>query len=156
MRMMMVLAVGLSVLAGSAGAQEAPVAAAQTVRAAEVPVDGLVRKDTYAVAWTVPGKVVGPGVDAGPDVVVEDFEFNGEPVPTSKLHFKQLSAGVVEITSVAYSVGVLAVSGARCGELLRAGRAVRYAGPCAYGGEESSQDNGHARGRRRISRFRFL
>ncbi len=109
MRMMMMVAVGLGVLAGSAWAQEpdqkAPAAVAQTGRAAEAPVDGLVRKDTYAVAWTVPGKVVGPGVDAGPDVLVEDFEFNGEAVPTSKLHFKQLSAGVVEITSVAYSVG---------------------------------------------------
>src|SRR5580693_8620457 len=96
----MVVAVGLSVTAMSAWAQDAPPA-----RAAEAPVDGLVRRDSYAVALTLPGKRVGPGVDQGPELLVNSFEFNGETVTTDKLHFKQLSAGVVEITSVAYSVG---------------------------------------------------
>ena len=42
---------------------------------------------------------------AGPDLVLHDFSFNGGPVTTNKLHFKELAPGVVEITSMAYSVG---------------------------------------------------
>ncbi|ADW70650.1 TIM-barrel domain-containing protein [Granulicella tundricola] len=36
---------------------------------------------------------------------LHDFTFNGDPVPTSKLHLKQLSPGIFEITSTAYAVG---------------------------------------------------
>ena len=32
-------------------------------------------RTSYAVALTLPGKRVGPGVDARPELVVEDFEF---------------------------------------------------------------------------------
>ena len=63
------------------------------------------RKDLYAAALTVPGKQMTGAVDAGPELLIENFEFEGEAVPMSKLHFRQLAAGVVEITSVAYSVG---------------------------------------------------
>jgi alpha-D-xyloside xylohydrolase len=41
----------------------------------------------------------------GPELLLHDFSFNGEAVPASKLHLRQLSPGVVEITSVAYAVG---------------------------------------------------
>jgi alpha-D-xyloside xylohydrolase len=111
MRMMMVVA-AVAVLAGSTLAQgvgSQPVGSQpvdpQAGRAVEAPVEGLVRKSAEAVALTLPGKHFGRGIDPGPELLVEGFEFEGEAVPTSKLHFKQLSPGVVEITSVAYSVG---------------------------------------------------
>ena len=99
--MFFVLAVGLlglgsrMIVAQDAAAGTMPVAPA-AARAVEVPVDGLVRKDPYTVALTLPEKH---------ELLVRDFEFEGEPVMTSKLHFKQLAPGVVEITSLAYSVG---------------------------------------------------
>ena len=42
---------------------------------------------------------------SGPDLLVHDFSFEGAAVTTNKLHFKEIAPGVVEITSVAYSVG---------------------------------------------------
>jgi alpha-D-xyloside xylohydrolase len=99
------------VLAGSISAQQVEPAASPSAvtapagRTAEAPVDGLVRKNANSVALTLPGKHMGRGIDPGPELLLHDFEFEGEVVPTSKLHFKQLSPGVVEITSVAYSVG---------------------------------------------------
>jgi len=76
-------------------ATTAPVTSA-AARRMEAPVDGLVRKDPYTVALTLPDKH---------QLLVGDFEFEGEPVTTGKLHFKQLAPGVVEISSLAYSVG---------------------------------------------------
>jgi alpha-D-xyloside xylohydrolase len=76
-----------------------PVAVAPATRAAELLVEGVVRKDVYTVAVTLPGK------QAGSALLVKDFEFNGEAVTTNKLHFKQLAPGMVEISSLAYSVG---------------------------------------------------
>jgi alpha-D-xyloside xylohydrolase len=112
MRVMGVLsAVLLASYAGIALAQDvspasgAAAQAAPTGRAAEASIDGLVRKDPYTVALTLPGKHMAHGVDAGPDLLLNDFEFEGQPVMTDKLHFKQLASGVVEITSLAYSVG---------------------------------------------------
>src|SRR5215469_14130305 len=74
---------------------QAPVMA-QSGRTPEVPVEGLVRKDAYTVGFTLPSKQ---------ELVLSDFEFEGERVQSNKLHFRQLSPGVVEITSVAYTVG---------------------------------------------------
>ncbi len=74
-------------------------------RVAETPVQGLVRSDLYTVALTVPGKRIEHDIDAGPDVQLHDFSFEGEAVTTNKLHFKELAPGVVEITSIAYSLG---------------------------------------------------
>ena len=99
------VAVGLFLTASLWAQDPSQRPAAPAGRAAEVPVDGLVWKDVYSVALTVPGKQAGPGVDAGPELVVKNFEFNGDAVTTDKLHFKQLAPGVVEIASVAYSVG---------------------------------------------------
>jgi alpha-D-xyloside xylohydrolase len=78
-------------------AQEAaPAGTATVAKTVEAPIDGLVRKDPYTVALTLPDKH---------ELLVRDFEFEGETVATDKLHFKQLAPGVFEITSLAYSVG---------------------------------------------------
>ena len=137
----MVVAVGLSVTAMSAWAQDAPPA-----RAAEAPVDGLVRRDSYAVALTLPGKRVGPGVDQGPELLVNSFEFNGETVTTDKLHFKQLSAGVVEITSVAYSVGNWRFRVRDAANYYGLGERFDALNHAHTMVENVSQDNGHAKG----------
>ncbi len=76
------------------GAQ--PAVMAQSGRAPEAPVDGLVRKDLYTVALTLPSKQ---------ELLLGDFDFEGDRVQSNKLHFRQLSPGVIEMTSVAYKVG---------------------------------------------------
>ena len=101
MRTFFVLAVGLFGLgSGMMMAQDtapatAPVAPAAT-RTVEAPAEGLVRRDPFTVALTLSDKH---------ELLVRDFEFEGETVSTDKLHFKQLAPGVVEITSLAYLVG---------------------------------------------------
>ncbi len=147
----MVLAQDVSPASGAA-AQAAPAG-----RAVEAPIDGLVRKDPYTVALTLPGKHMAHGVDAGPDLLLHDFEFEGEPVTTDKLHFKQLAPGVVEITSLAYSVGDWRFRVRGCGELLRAGRALRHAESCAHDRDELlAGQRRMRRDRRPISRSRSL
>ena len=109
--------VGVVVLgAGSAFCQDpvpAPAGGSQQTgvpapagRVVEVAVPGLVRKDLYSVALTLPGKRMGRDIEAGPDLLVHDFSFEGAAVTTNKLHFKEIAPGVVEITSVAYSMGM--------------------------------------------------
>lgn len=75
----------------------APAVPAPAGRAAETPVDGLVRKTPDTLALTLPG--------AAGTLELGGFEFEGNDVPTSKVHLRQLSPGVFEITSVAYTVG---------------------------------------------------
>lgn len=75
-------------------------------RVVEVAVPGLVRKDLYSVALTLPDKRMGRDIEAGSDLLVHDFSFEGAAVTTNKLHFKEIAPGVVEITSVAYSMGM--------------------------------------------------
>ncbi|WP_260703251.1 TIM-barrel domain-containing protein [Edaphobacter flagellatus] len=65
-------------------------------RTAEAPIAELVRRDPNTLALTLPG---------GRSLELGDFEFEGAPVPTSKVHLKLLSPGVYEVTSVAYTVG---------------------------------------------------
>ena len=62
----------------------------------EPPVEGFVRRDHQAVVLTLP---------LGKPLVLRDFDFNGDPVDTDKLHLRLLSPGVYELTSVAYDVG---------------------------------------------------
>jgi len=57
------------------------------------------------VALTIPGKHPGVAVDATSEMLIFGFDFDGVPVPTSKLHFKELSPGVLEIRSLASVVG---------------------------------------------------
>ena len=93
------VALGVGSRVGTAqdvGAQNLP-GATRVVRAPEVPVAGLVRRDADSVAVTLPGKAA--------DLLVHDFDFNGEPVQTDKVHLRQVAPGVVEITSIAWEVG---------------------------------------------------
>jgi alpha-D-xyloside xylohydrolase len=80
----------------------------------EAPVEGFVRRDDNSVVLTLPRKQPAAVLEASgsrpagavaSELVLHDFGFEGTLVPTSKLHLKQLAPGVVEITSVAYSVG---------------------------------------------------
>ena len=63
----------------------------------EPPVAGLVRQDKDNLAFTLPGQ--------SKPLLLHDFDFNGEPINTAKLHLHELSPGVLEITSIAYTVG---------------------------------------------------
>jgi alpha-D-xyloside xylohydrolase len=143
MRMTVVVALGLAV--GTAYGQE-PTAPVATTRPAETPVDGLVRKDLYAVGLTLARKRVGPGIDTRPELVVEDFEFNGDAVTTDKLHLKQLSPGVVEITSVAYSVGSWRFRVRDAANYYGLGERFDALNHAHTVVENVSQDNGHAKG----------
>ena len=94
--------------AQSGSAEELP-GATRVVRAPEGPVDGLVRQDADTVALTLVGKAgasdAGAAGAAAAKLLVHDFDFNGEPVATDKVHLRQVAPGVVEITSVAWEVG---------------------------------------------------
>jgi alpha-D-xyloside xylohydrolase len=65
----------------------------------EPPVEGFLRRDRDAIVLTLPSGA------AGKTLVLHDFDFNGEPVDTPKLHLRQLSPGVYELSSLAYTVG---------------------------------------------------
>ena len=65
------------------------------MRPAEPPIDGLVRVDKNTLALALKNQ----------KLLLYDFEFNGDTVPTDKLHLRQISPGVFEITSVAYTAG---------------------------------------------------
>ena len=95
------MALGLVLAAATAAAQdvgEQLPGATRVVRPPEVPVAGLVKQDADTVAFTVRGK-------ANAELLVHDFDFNGDPVTTDKVHLRQVAPGVVEITSVAWEVG---------------------------------------------------
>jgi alpha-D-xyloside xylohydrolase len=107
-RKMVVLALGLclgtvSGLAQDVTPDEMP-GATRVVRAPEAAVDGLVRRDVDTVALTLPGKTA-TATEAAAELLVRNFDFNGVPVGTDKVHLRQVVPGVVEITSVAYAVG---------------------------------------------------
>ena len=74
---------------------------ARTASRTEPPVEGFVRRDRDSVTLTLPAQ---NGGDAR-SLDIHDFDFNGEPVDTSKLHLHQLSPGVYELSSLAYIVG---------------------------------------------------
>src|SRR5580658_7610670 len=66
----------------------------------EPPVSGFVRRDRDTIELTLP-----PQAGTSKHLLLHDFDFNGEPVDTTKLHLHQLSPGVYEISSLAYIVG---------------------------------------------------
>ncbi len=75
--------------------------AAHTTPRNEPPVDGFVRKDADTITLAL-------GKDAlGKDhtLTLHDVDFNGDPVDTAKLHLRQLSPGVYELSSLAWTVG---------------------------------------------------
>jgi len=100
------LAATVAVCGWDALAQDvAPSSGAQpVVRVAEAPVEGLARRNAEVLALTVPHFVKGQDA-AKQDLLLGNIEFEGSPVSTDKVHLKQLSPGVYELTSVAYMVG---------------------------------------------------
>jgi alpha-D-xyloside xylohydrolase len=68
--------------------------------ASEQPIDAFTRRDRDNLALTLAA-----GTDQAKTLLLHNFDFNGEPLDTAKLHLKQLSPGVFELTSVAYTVG---------------------------------------------------
>jgi alpha-D-xyloside xylohydrolase len=98
---MAAIALGLALSAGAVSAQdvgEQLPGATRIVRPPEVPVAGLVKRNADAIAFAIPGK-------PGAELLLHDFDFNGDPVTTDKIHLRQVAPGVVEITSVAWEVG---------------------------------------------------
>jgi len=97
-----VIALGVALGSGAAAAQDVEQlpGATHVVRVPEVPVPGLVKRDADTVALTLAHAGV-----SGPELLVRDFDFNGDPVTTDKIHLRQVAPGVVEITSVAWEVG---------------------------------------------------
>jgi alpha-D-xyloside xylohydrolase len=102
-RTSLVLVAALASVPSLRGQQATPPPAAdvtpgaiRTAPRAEPAVEGLVRKDHNAVVLTLP---------SGKTLVLHDFDFNGDPVDTDKLHLRRLSAGVYELESRAYDVG---------------------------------------------------
>ena len=98
------VALGLALGLGAADAQDVEQlpGATHVVRPPEVPVPGLVKRDADTVALTLSRKA---GAAGPAELLVHDFDFNGEPVQTDKIHLRQVAPGVVEITSVAWEVG---------------------------------------------------
>ena len=74
-------------------------AASQVASSDRSVVDAFVRIDKVTLTLTL------PETNGAKTLALHDFEFEGAPVMTDKLHLKQLSPGVFEITSVAYTVG---------------------------------------------------
>ena len=99
----------VAVIRGTAqdvGAPETLPGATRVARLPEGPVEGLVRRDADTVALTLPPRAANTaGSAALAALLVHDVDFDGAPVPTDKLHLRQVASGVVEITSVAYTVG---------------------------------------------------
>jgi alpha-D-xyloside xylohydrolase len=124
-------------------------------RTAEVPVDGLVRRDLYTVALTLVGQdsskvaeATGSAPAGPPPAALElhDFSFEGAPVTTNKLHLKQLAPGVVEITSVAYSVGEWQFLVRDAANYYGLGERFDRLNQSHMIVRNSSQDNAHAKG----------
>src|ERR1039458_4777020 len=98
------VALGLALGLGAADAQDVEQlpGATHVVRPPEVPVPGLAYRDADTVALTLSRKA---GAAGPAELLVHEFDFNGEPVQTDKIHLRQVAPGVVEITSVAWEVG---------------------------------------------------
>jgi len=87
-------------LGAAAQTQEAPASQSVVMAQSGRTVEGLVRLDLNTVALKLAGNSASPQ-----ELLLSGFEFEGDRVPTNKLDFKQLSPGVVEITSIANRVG---------------------------------------------------
>ena len=74
------------------------IARAQTPTIATKEPTALTRKSDDTLALALPEPSTAP-------LLLHNFTFDGTPVATGKLHFKELSPGVIEITSTAYAVG---------------------------------------------------
>ena len=121
-KLLVTVGLGIAIGAGSCTAQDVGAenlpGATRVVRPPEVPVPGLTKRDADTVALAL------PGTTAAAELLVHDFDFNGEPVSTDKIHLRQVAPGVVEITSVAWEV--------------KASGASRSAPPLRYYGSSAS------------------
>lgn len=94
-------------LAQDVGAENLP-GATRVARAPEGAVEGLTKRDADTVVFAVPAEPACPACKAAlppANLAIHNFDFNGEPVQTDKVHLRQVAPGVVEITSVAWEVG---------------------------------------------------
>lgn len=132
-----------------------PSTAAPAGRGAEVQIDGLVRRDAYSIALTLPGQTSAKVMEAsgsapaGPpstELLLHDFTFEGAPVTSNKLHFKQLAPGVIEITSVAYSVGDWQFAVRDAANYYGLGERFNALNHTHTIVKNASQDNAHAKG----------
>jgi alpha-D-xyloside xylohydrolase len=76
---------------------------ARTTSRIEPPVENFTRRDRDTIALILPAQASQTGEPR--TLLLHDFDFNGEPVDTSKLHLHLLSPGVYELSSLAYVVG---------------------------------------------------
>ena len=102
-RLLLTFGIGVAVGVGNCAAQDVGAenlpGATRVVRQPEMPIPGLTRRDADTVALAL------PGTSAAAELLIHDFDFNGEPVSTDKIHLRQVAPGVVEITSIAWEVG---------------------------------------------------
>ena len=66
----------------------------------EPAIEGFTRRSPESLALRL-----SPPDHAATELLLHSFFFNGDPVTTNKLHLRELAPGVVEVTSLAYSVG---------------------------------------------------
>ena len=87
--------------------EPSPVGQAVSTEPRDAPVPGVARPDSDSIAVTLAAAHWDSrdSGHTGSDLLLHHFFFNGSPVASSKFHFKQLSPGVLEITSLAYSLG---------------------------------------------------
>ncbi len=112
---------------------------------AEAPVDGVTRRDAESIAVRL--MPMSGGKSAPPrDLVLHGFTFNGDPVLTNKLHLKQLAPGVIEITSLAYSLGDWEFSVADHADIYGLGEHFDTLNHAHTVVRNASQDNGGAKG----------
>ena len=126
---------------GSGASVTVPGQAAQVQRA-EAPIEGVTRRDGDALVVRL-GSATGA---AGRELVVHGFTFNGDPVLTNKLHLKQLAPGVIEVTSLAYSLGDWEFSVTDQADIYGLGEHFDTLNHAHTVVRNASQDNGGAKG----------
>ncbi len=65
----------------------------------------MTRRDANTVAVALEAAATAGETRRLREVLLHGFSFEGDAVTTNKLHFRQLAPGVVEVTSLAYSLG---------------------------------------------------
>jgi hypothetical protein len=66
----------------------------------------LTQRDANTVAFAVPGFRPGRNSDGSSTLLLHGVSFEGAGVPASRLHIKELSDGVFELTGEAPTVGI--------------------------------------------------
>ncbi len=94
------LGIGRSALAQT-DVSETPPAQHQEVATVALPA-GVERRNDGVIAITLAKQ---SAAQTPASLELYDFEFDGIPVTSDKMHFKQLSPGILEMTSLAYRVG---------------------------------------------------